>query len=133
MTKSSPSGVRNSDIVANEIRRLHDDVGLSFWQIASTSPWEGIPPGTLCAVYHGEIRMPNKYCEQVGMNKIVKVPANMVRKTTPSASPDKRHRRAINLSDAESAARTIRSAGTTAEYRRRLAALLLDEFQDDAR
>ena len=125
-------GVAKSNGTSKQIYTLHHIHWLSFRQIAAHAPFTGIPVGTIYSIYKGK-RVPNKWREQLRLPLLVKVPENMVRKTTPSASPDKRHRRAINLDDPASAAATIRSAGTTAEYRRRLAALLLDEFQDDAR
>ena len=78
----------------------------------------------------GHVPTKNRVRDILFMDRMIRVPENMVRKNAPSATPDKRPRRAINLLDAASAAATIRNAGTTAEYRQRLAELLTDEIQD---
>jgi len=114
--------VRNPDIVSNEIIVLHDTQGLSYRQIAALPAWDGIPAGTLWAIAHG-YPIPNCHRETLGLPPLVKVPANMVRKTTPSGKPDRRNRRAINLDDPASAARTIRRYADD-DYIQRLVTLL---------
>ena len=76
--------VRNSDIVSLLIRELHDTTGLSFREIARKTEFSGMPAGTICAIYHGA-PIPNKWREPLGLAPLVKVPADMVRKTKPVA------------------------------------------------
>ena len=71
-------GVRNSDTVSNEIRILHDTHGLSWRQIAALPGYSGVPPGTLCSIYHGT-PIPNKHRPTVGLPLLVKVRADMVK------------------------------------------------------
>ena len=102
MTLDMP--VTDTDSTSKRLKHEHDILYRSFRQIASTSPWCGIPPATLCAIYHGKIRVPNKYRKQLGLPQLVKVPENMVRKTQPAGTGRKRAPRVeIALSDPDKA------------------------------
>jgi hypothetical protein len=66
--------VRNSDIVQERLKHLHDTEMLSFRKIAAVDDYNGIPPGTLCAIYHGE-PIPIRHREALGLPQLVKVEA----------------------------------------------------------
>ena len=106
--------VRNPDGVRRWIRVLNTQSGMTFRRMHGKPYFSTIPPGTLCAIANG-YPIPNKHRPVLGLPPIVKVPANMVRKNRP-ATGKPRNRRAVNLDDPISAARTIMSAGVNAEY-----------------
>lgn len=81
MTKPS---VRNSDIVQDELKTLHDTYGLSWRQIAALPSYGTIPPGTLCSIANGK-PIPNKHRPAVGLPKLVRVRADRVK--GPSEPP----------------------------------------------
>ena len=114
--------VRNPDMIRNEIIRLHDIHGLSYREISELIPFWTIPAGTLCAIANG-YPIPNKHRTTLGLPPLVKVPADMVRKTKPRTNRKPRNRRAINLNDASSAAATIVRHGDSEFVRK-----LLDEL-----
>jgi len=77
--------VRNPDTVSAWIRRMNTVHGITFRQIKQKPYFRHLPVGTICAVMHGA-PVPNKYREAMGLPLIVKVPADMVRKTKPVAA-----------------------------------------------
>ena len=103
--------VRNPDAVSAWIKYLHSTSDMTFRQIHEKPYFSNIPPGTLCAIANG-YPVPNKHRENMGLPLIVKVPEDMVRKTKPSANPDTRNRRAVNLDSPASAADTLRAHGS---------------------
>ena len=74
--------VRFSDTTSKAIMLLHDTYGLSFREIASVSPYDTIPAGTLWAIANG-YPIPNKHRKALGLPPLVKVRADMVRKSPP--------------------------------------------------
>ena len=66
--------------------------GITFRQIKQKPYFRHLPVGTICAVMHGA-PVPNKYREAMGLPLIVKVPADMVRKTKPVADNPRNLRR----------------------------------------
>jgi hypothetical protein len=63
--------VRTPDKIVEALKRLHDGFGLSFRDIAELFPWRGIPPGSICSMYHGNI--PKKWYPQLGIPEPVEV------------------------------------------------------------
>lgn len=116
MTNEPDTDLTNCDPAQGALIELHDTYGLSFETISTMEPFTGIPPGTLCSVYHGERRIPNKYCKQVGIPRIVKVPETHVynpdkyalRQRQNGRPRKKRPRRiAVHTTDPVSAAKSL--------------------------
>jgi hypothetical protein len=58
--------VRTSDIVQDELKRLHDTTGDPWRKMASLDNYTGIPAGTLCSIAKtGEV--PKKWRKRLGM------------------------------------------------------------------
>jgi len=114
---------RNPNTVVSWVRCLNVEYGVSFGRMAQIEPFKGIPRGTLGAIAAG-IPIPNDYCPQLGLSPIVKVPADMVRKNKKRTNSQPRHRKAVNLDDPKSAARSIVNSNATDEYIEKLAQVL---------
>jgi len=74
--------VRNPDMIRAEIRRLHDIHGLSYREINELAPFSTIPAGTICAIANG-YPIPNKHRPALGLQPLVNVPADRVKKHPP--------------------------------------------------
>ena len=116
--------VTKSDIISKWLYSLNRDGGITFERLTQLEPFLGIPRGTLGAIALGAT-IPNDYREQLGYAKLVKVPENMVKKyATRGKSRKPRHRKAVNLDDPKSAARSIVNSDATDEYIEKLAQVL---------
>lgn len=69
---SVPSfGVSSSlDSVQQRLRSLHTQSSLSWREIASLPQYEGIPPGTLCAIAKGRDPKNPEYRRKLGLPRI---------------------------------------------------------------
>lgn len=66
--------VRTSDGIKERLYALHCTSGLSFRDIARQDDFKGVPPGTLCAIYHGA-EVPHKWRARFGLTPLLPAPA----------------------------------------------------------